>query len=74
MIGAETLGEALDSLGLAIMRQSGAWLQLTFVGLPFGPPVRPREAWALVRLLRAGHPATTHTLDRAIRDAAGGSP
>ena len=76
MIGAETLGEALDSLGLAIRGrchcscEACSYFHLTFAGAAFGRPITRQQAWALVRLLRTGHPATTHTLDRAIQEAA----
>lgn len=79
---AETLHDALDSLGLRVLNHGGmqpggraaaARMQLTFVGVPFGAPVTMRQAWALVRLLRSGHPAAEHTLTRAVELAADGA-
>ena len=68
---AETLHEALDSLAFGSLPSiKPGRRQLTFVGVPFGPPVDSATAWALVRLLRSGHPATEHTLERAVELAA----
>jgi hypothetical protein len=72
MIRTETLTDALDSLGLTAQRTlspASPTVQLMFVRLPFGDPVDYREAWALVRLLRTGHPMTRSTLERARKDA-----
>jgi hypothetical protein len=67
----ETLHEALDSLAFGSLPSiAHGRRQLTFVGVAFGPPVDSATAWALVHLLRSGHPATEHTLNRAVEAAA----
>lgn len=67
----ETLHDALDSLAMGSLPSIRAGRrQLTFAGVAFGPPVDSATAWALVRLLRSGHPATEHTLERAVELAA----
>jgi hypothetical protein len=67
---AETLHEALDSLAFGSLPSIPGRRQLTFVGVPFGPPVDSATAWALIFLLRSGHPATEQTLNRAVDLAA----
>lgn len=71
MTNTETLHDALDSLAMGSLPSIRAGRrQLTFAGVAFGPPVDSATAWALVRLLRSGHPATEHTLNRAVELAA----
>ena len=67
----ETLHDALDSLAMGSLPSIRAGRrQLTIAGLAFVPPVDSATARALVRLLRSGHPATEHTLERAVELAA----